>query len=221
MKKSGTIVLFLLCVMLFLNPASVLAQNAEENQSSFRDDIEQVFIVTAILGIFVGALAFGLLLYMLLKYRESNQQPRKDIKKPLRLELSWTIMATVIVGILLVVSLPVAHDIVSEPTADYEVINVTGFQFAWIFEYENGTQIFSFQGPLVLEIQTLYLLNLTSIDVIHSFFVYDLAFKVDAIPGQYTQFKLVIDDPGEYQVLCAEFCGPGHHSMEATILAIE
>lgn len=205
---------------LFLDFMPALAQNADGSDAVIKDDIGEIFVISIILGILVGGIAFGLLIYVLIKFRESNPQPKKDIKNPLRLEISWTVMASVIVAILLVVSLPVAHDIVSEPTTDYEAINIIGFRYSWIFEYENGTQIFSFQGPLVVETQKLYLLNLTSSDVIHSFYVHDLGFKIDAIPGKYTQFKMYIEEAGEYKVHCAEFCGPEHYNMDATILAL-
>ncbi|MFX0115147.1 MAG: cytochrome c oxidase subunit II [Candidatus Hodarchaeota archaeon] len=221
MKKIAIVVSIFLLMSLFFDFMPTLSQNANGSDAVIKDDIGQIFVISIILGILVGGIAFSLLIYVLLRFRESNPQPKKDIKNPLRLEISWTVMAFVLVAILLFVSLPVAHEIVSEPSTDHEVINIIGFRYSWIFEYENGTQIFSFQGPLVVETHKLYLLNLTSSDVIHSFYVHDLGFKIDAIPGQYTQFKMYIEGAGEYKVHCAEFCGPEHYNMDATILAVD
>ena len=58
------------------------------------------------------------------------------------------------------------------------------------------------------------MLNITSGDVAHSFFVYDLAIKVDAIPGQMNVRYFKITDPGTYIVTCAEYCGVNHYTMQ-------
>ncbi|MHA2232557.1 MAG: cytochrome c oxidase subunit II, partial [Candidatus Hodarchaeales archaeon] len=202
-----------------------LAQNSESDRTQVKEDIESIFLLTLFLALIVAGIAFGLLAYVLIKFRESNQQPRREIKNPLRLELTWTAFAVIIVVILLAASLPVAHDIVSGPSADYEVIEIHGFRYGWSFTYENGTTTFSvdptLEAHLIVEVHKEYLLNITSDDVIHSFFVYDLAFKVDAIPGVFAEFVLIINEPGDYQVECAEFCGPHHHDMGAVIRAVD
>ena len=56
---------------------------------------------------------------------------------------------------------------------------------------------------------------------IHSFFVPDLRFKIDAIPGQNNTIVISISDPGIYDTLCAEYCGSGHSFMtESTITVV-
>ncbi|MFQ5979311.1 MAG: cytochrome c oxidase subunit II [Candidatus Heimdallarchaeota archaeon] len=225
MRKFVFITVSFLCFMLLTQIGAISAHHPESDRPPVKEDIQGIFMLTFVLGLLVAGIAFGLLLFVLIKFRESNKQPPKEIKNPLRLELSWTAFAIIIVGILLVASLPVAHEIVSGPTADYEVIEIHGFRFGWRFTYENGTTTFSVDPTLdvhlIVEVHKEYLLNITSDDVIHSFFVYDLAFKVDAIPGEFTEFVLVIDEPGNYQVQCAEFCGDFHYDMSAVIRAVD
>jgi len=62
-------------------------------------------------------------------------------------------------------------------------------------------------------------LNITSSDVIHSFWVPRLAGKIDAIPGHQTQLLLIADTPGRYRGLCAEFCGNAHLEMQMSVRA--
>src|SRR5690606_30660635 len=56
-------------------------------------------------------------------------------------------------------------------------------------------------------------------DVIHSFWVPRIAGKLDAVPGKVNRLRLMIDEPGEYAGVCAEFCGDGHTSMRFNVIA--
>jgi cytochrome c oxidase subunit 2 len=60
-------------------------------------------------------------------------------------------------------------------------------------------------------------LDLHSQDVIHSFFVPDLRFKQDAVPGMEIPLHLLFPNPGEHEIACAELCGLGHYRMNAKI----
>jgi cytochrome c oxidase subunit 2 len=62
-------------------------------------------------------------------------------------------------------------------------------------------------------------ITLTSADVIHSFWVPQIAAKVDAIPGDINHLHIVADDPGDYWGPCAEFCGLQHANMAAEVIA--
>jgi cytochrome c oxidase subunit 2 len=59
--------------------------------------------------------------------------------------------------------------------------------------------------------------DLRSMDVIHSFFVPELRFKQDAVPGMSIPAHFQFEHPGQYEIACAELCGLGHHQMNAKI----
>ena len=63
--------------------------------------------------------------------------------------------------------------------------------------------------------------RLTSLDVIHSFYVPAFFFKRDVIPGRTNEFEITIEEPGVYGGQCAEFCGLSHGRMFFTIRAVE
>ncbi len=99
-------------------------------------------------------------------------------------------------------------------TAADVVVNVTGMQYAWLFEYP-GTDILA--GELHIPVNQTVQLNLAAADVIHSFWVPQFRLKQDAIPGQATQLRFTATKEGEYPVICAELCGGYHGGMRTTV----
>jgi cytochrome c oxidase subunit 2 len=95
------------------------------------------------------------------------------------------------------------------------VVNVTGLQFAWIFNYpESGITSGELHVPIGKDVQ----LNLSAQDVIHSFWVPQFRLKQDAIPGQDTELRFVATKPGTYPVVCAELCGAYHGAMRTQLM---
>jgi cytochrome c oxidase subunit 2 len=62
--------------------------------------------------------------------------------------------------------------------------------------------------------------ELRSQDVIHSFFIPELRFKQDAVPGMVIPIHTEFQATGEYEIACAELCGLGHHQMNAKVKAV-
>jgi cytochrome c oxidase subunit II len=93
-------------------------------------------------------------------------------------------------------------------------IEVTGMQFAWIFNYPNDIAVGELHVPVNRKIR----LNLSAADVIHAFWVPQLRLKQDAIPGLPTHIEFSADKVGEYPVVCAELCGSYHGGMRTTMV---
>jgi cytochrome c oxidase subunit II len=94
-------------------------------------------------------------------------------------------------------------------------INVTGLQFAWIFNYpDSGVVSGELHVPLGREVK----LNISANDVIHSFWVPQFRLKQDAIPGQQAQLQFTPSKVGEYPVICAELCGAYHGAMKTRVV---
>ncbi|MDB9447764.1 cytochrome c oxidase subunit II [Anabaena sp. CS-542/02] len=95
------------------------------------------------------------------------------------------------------------------------VVDVQGMQYAWIFNYPNsGISAGELHVPVGADVQ----LNLSAIDVIHSFWVPQFRLKQDALPGIATQLRFVATKPGTYPVVCAELCGGYHGSMRTQVI---
>lgn len=98
--------------------------------------------------------------------------------------------------------------------ADMEV-NVTGLQFAWIFNYpDSGVVSGELHVPAGREVK----LNISANDVIHAFWVPEFRLKQDAIPGRVTQLRFTPKDVGTYPVICAELCGSYHGGMKTQVI---
>ena len=94
---------------------------------------------------------------------------------------------------------------------------ITGHQWWWEARYPNGvvvrlaTSTFPLRGVCVARIE--------SADVIHDFWVPDLARKMDAVPGRWSYIWLEADTPGTYAGTCSEFCGAQHAWMRFRVIA--
>ncbi len=94
-------------------------------------------------------------------------------------------------------------------------VNVTGMQYAWIFNYpDSGVTSGELHVPTDKSVQ----LNLSAVDVIHSFWVPQFRLKQDAIPGIPTELRFVATKPGDYPVFCAELCGGYHGAMRTRVI---
>ncbi|KGF72360.1 cytochrome C oxidase subunit II [Neosynechococcus sphagnicola sy1] len=95
------------------------------------------------------------------------------------------------------------------------MVNVTGLQFAWIFNYPDSGVV---SGELHVPVGRLVQLNLSASDVIHAFWVPQFRLKQDVIPGRETQLRFTPTRLGGYPVICAELCGSYHGGMKTQVL---
>ena len=113
---------------------------------------------------------------------------------------------------------PLGLTVVERPSV---TIDVRGFQWQWRFDYSGlGVSVIGTparEPTLVLPMGETVLIELTSADVIHSFFVPGFLFKRDAVPGIVNRFEIVPRALGQYRGACAEFCGLGHASMDFVV----
>lgn len=113
-------------------------------------------------------------------------------------------------------------------TVDPMTLSETAFREPGVRKTEDGTyevymltRQFLFQPgtgqPLMLPADTRVTFHVTSPDVIHGFQVAGTNINSMAIPGQVATFTTIFPDPGEYGILCNEYCGAAHHTMEGLI----
>ena len=100
------------------------------------------------------------------------------------------------------------------------VVEAHAVQWSWHFTHEDAA------GNRVGSVDVLHIpagvpvdVLITSEDVIHSFWVPQLAGKMDAIPGRTNRARIIADAPGRYAGLCAEFCGLHHAGMRFDVQA--
>lgn len=215
----------------------------ESGGSSNADDIDSLYKIIFYVGIVIFVIVEGTLIWALVKYRARRDGPQEgeQIHGNTPLELGWTLGAAAIVLVLAVVTFLYLGDIKNPPPSGpnglaqgVEVasidqpappkgsskaltIDVDGQQFLWRYDYPGGA--FSYY-ELVVPTDTTVVLNLTSPDVIHSWWIPKLGGKMDAVPGYVNKTWFKISDPGVYIGQCAELCGSGHADMRARVRAV-
>jgi cytochrome c oxidase subunit II len=98
------------------------------------------------------------------------------------------------------------------------VVNVTGMQFAWLFEYPGqGVTVGELHVPVGQKIK----LQMKAVDVLHAFWVPQFRLKQDVMPGLDSELQFVATKAGTYPVFCAELCGSYHGSMRTQIVVEE
>jgi cytochrome c oxidase subunit 2 len=120
---------------------------------------------------------------------------------------------------LLAYALVVGERLLPHPASDVLRVRVTGQQWHWSFSYDHAGGTRTSTGVMHIPARRPVDIHVTSSDVIHSFWIPQLAGKIDATPGHTTVLRLKADRPGNYHGICAEFCGTGHTGMEFRVLA--
>jgi cytochrome c oxidase subunit 2 len=133
------------------------------------------------------------------------------------IEIAWTAIPTILVTIIAVIS-AVALAENGDLKSNRLQVDVTARQFAWSFKYP---QYGNFETTeLRLEEGRQVELNLTALDVIHSFWVPEFRQKQDAVPGITTHLPITPTKVGTDTLICTELCGLGHALMRAKVIVM-
>ena len=130
------------------------------------------------------------------------------------LEITWSVIPlAVLMGCFLVGFRGYLNNAVA-PKDAYE-IQVTAKKWSWTFTYPNGKIS---PGELHVPAGRPVRMVMSSVDVIHSFFVPEFRVKQDVLPGLYTSVWFEVPEPGETTLLCTEYCGKDHSNMLADVV---
>lgn len=168
-----------------------------------------------ILGISI-VLLFGItvvMVYFVVKYRRSKNPVPSDIRDNYLLEVIWTIIPTLIALSMFYIGWTSYMGLRNVPEDAMEV-EVLGQQYSWIFVYDNDKET---ENELVVPEGQAIKLNISSLDVLHSFYLPAFRVKVDAVKGMPTYAWFYADEAGEYDIQCTEYCGVDHYAMVAKL----
>lgn len=163
-------------------------------------------------SLFFFVLIVGLMFYFMAKYRRRPGVPAGGPTHNTPMELTWTIIPTLLVIPMFWGGFKSYVDMATPPENAYEV-QVTGQQWVWSFAYPNGHQ----DSDLYVPVNTPVRLVLNSVDVIHSVYIPAFRVKMDAVPGRFTKLWFNATRPGVFQLFCTEYCGTNHSDMLAKV----
>jgi cytochrome c oxidase subunit 2 len=177
-------------------------------------DLWRVFVGTSIV---VGGVVLGLILFSAIRYRGGRHGEPARFSQHVPLEITYTAIPVLIVAALFWLTFRTEQTVDSISTPPAVTVGVTAFDWSWRFAYQGtDVEIVGRTGTpptLVLPEGRVVRIVLHSADVIHSFYVPDLLFKRDAIPGRTNVFQIVPNRIGTFDGQCAEFCGLDHAVM--------
>ncbi len=165
------------------------------------------FSIVLLVGITTVMIAFTII------YRRSRHPEAADIRGNWKLEVIWTIIPTLIALSMFAVGWSSYTGLRTVPAGALEV-EVTAQQFSWIFTYPEGKES---EGELVVPLGKPVKLNITSIDVLHGFYLPAFRVKIDAVPKMKTYGWFFADKVGDYDIMCTVYCGTDHSQMTAKL----
>ena len=189
--------------------------------------IDFVFWFVTTICIVIFALVASVIIYSILKFRAKpgDDEDGPPIHGTTRLEIVWTAVPAILVTSISIVSAIVLtkNDHLPHASAASDplrplVVNVTGQQFEWNFKYPAFGNLSS--ATLQLPIDAPVKLQITSVDVTHSFWVPEFGQKQDAVPGSVNTLAITPDRMGSFPVICTELCGLGHALMRSTAIVM-
>src|SRR3984957_20166264 len=169
------------------------------------------------LGFAAGTVVTGFMIYWIVKYRHKNVKEAPKFHE----ESGWGNWKSVVLTLLITGTVLgfveyqtfASVNLINPPTGvDPLTINVIGQQFVWSFTYPDGHTVFH---NLVVPADEIVILNITSVDVDHSFSIPTLSVAKDAIPGEYNFLWFNATNVGNVVdgIRCKELCGVGHALM--------
>ncbi|MGB9774124.1 MAG: cytochrome c oxidase subunit II [Bacteroidota bacterium] len=176
------------------------------------DDV-MTFIVACALILF--SIVIGSMVYFVFKYNRKRHPRAENIEGNLVLEIAWVAIPTMLALAMFYFGYQGFAQMRRVPK-DAMPIKVIGRQWSWTFEYENGKRADTAYVPLGKPIKFL----VTSVDVIHSFYIPAFREKQDAIPGSIHYMMLYPEQLGSYDVACAEYCGLNHAMMYTKLVVV-
>jgi cytochrome c oxidase subunit 2 len=187
--------------------------------SASADDIDTLYDVLLIASVPVFVLVMAVAIYSVLAFRvkPGDMSDGEPIHGNTRLEVVWVTIPFIMVTALAIYGWVILDDIEAKEQ-NTMIVNVTGQQFAWSFDYPGEGKVKSNQ--LMLPKDRPVEFRVKTKDVLHSFWVPEFRLKTDTVPGLTTRIRLTPDRLGEYDVVCAELCGIGHATMRQSVRVV-
>tara|TARA_B100000809_G_C15051242_1_gene498997 strand:+ start:87 stop:1250 length:1164 start_codon:yes stop_codon:yes gene_type:complete len=248
--KSSLQKLFLVLFFTPLSAMADWALNMREGATPISQEIYNLHMVTLWVVTIIGILVFGVMFWSIFHHRKSKGVKAAKFSHSTTVEIIWTIIPTVIIISLAIpaTKLLIKMDDTSEAAITikatgsqwkwkYDYLDGVGEGLTFysnldkdskevsqrdsgLDPMESENYLLDVDEPIVLPVNTKIRILTTAQDVIHSWWVPDLGWKRDAIPGFINDNWAVIEKPGTYRGQCAELCGAGHGYMPIVVKAV-
>ncbi|HUO04105.1 MAG TPA: cytochrome c oxidase subunit II [Candidatus Binataceae bacterium] len=191
--------------------------------STFGPKIDNLFLVIFWLVMVVWIGTMVTFVVFLFKYRTRPGRKAEYLEGSNTLEVIWT-SATVVIFLVLAIASRSTWAEIKEGGPPGDVFNiVTAKQFNWEMTYPGpdgklGTKDdVTIENELHVPVNKVVRIDLTSKDVIHSFYLPNLRLRQDAVPGRTIHIWFEATETGQYEIPCSQLCGFGHSGMQGNM----
>ena len=191
--------------------------------STFGPKIDWLFLLIFWIVMVVWIAVMIAMVVFMVRYRTRPGRKAEYIEGNTRLEIVWTTATAVILVVLAFMSRATWADIKEHGPPGQVFYGVNAKQFNWEITYPGPDGKFGTKDDVIVEnemhvpVGKVVRIDLTSKDVIHSFFVPNLRLKQDAVPGRVIKVWFEATETGQYEIPCAELCGFGHSGMKGNL----
>lgn len=209
----------------------------QESASDVMDQITSLHNLLLYVIFAVAALVAFLLLFTVYRFRAKRNPTPSTTSHNTLLEIIWTLIPVIILGIIAVPSFKLLHFMDKTKKADL-TLKVIGHQWFWEYEYPDhqinfnsymasydqlkskDLRLLEVDQKVILPIDTDIRILVTAADVLHSWAIPAYGLKQDAIPGRLREIRVRINKLGTVYGQCSELCGQGHGFMPIAIEAV-
>ena len=186
-----------------------------EQASTVAQSVDFTFDVITWISYFFFAIITFAIVYFAIKYRRKDHVTATGgPKHNTTLEITWTVIPLILVGVIFYVGLEGYLNLQQAPEGCYEV-QVTAQKWSWTFDHPDYavTQV----GELTVPVGQPVRLLMTSNDLLHSLWIPSFRVKMDVIPARFTSLWFEATKVGTYRLACTEYCGKDHSNMLAVV----
>jgi len=177
--------------------------------------VDNVFLYIVTICIILLALITFLMVYFVVRYRRGKHPKPVDIEGSTWLEITWTVIPTLIVLTMFYYGMT-GFEFLKKVPPGAMAVKVIARQWSWLFRYENGIQDTELRVPVGKPVK----LVLNSLDVIHGFYIPAFRIKQDVVPGMTNYLWFQPTQVGTYDIMCSQYCGLEHSHMLSKMIVL-
>ena len=234
-------------VLAFLAPLAAAQNqvNMSPGVTEIGADIFELHMLIMWICVVIGVAVFAVMFYSIYAHRKSKGHQASQFHESTKVEVAWTVVPFLILIAMAVPATSTLLEVYDNDEAELDIL-ITGYQWKWKYEYleESGEPVAFFSNlatsqeeiyntdkkgdnyllevdePMVIPTNTKVRFLITANDVIHSWWVPEIAVKRDAIPGFINEAWTRVPEEGIYRGQCTELCGAYHGFMPVEVHAV-